>query len=157
MWVYILDGSVATADVTRLLMQQAQLGRVHHVCSELRELQTNFPPLPPHAPDVPARILFLLDAGLTQELTGYLADALTTLAKDECAWEWLLLTLVTPGAKSTLPAAITSLPQWCGELVKPIDTHLIRYIVETRFASLQASTSPSTASSPQTPPSDQRR
>ena len=155
MWVYILDGSGATAEVTRLLLQQAQLGRVHHVCSELSDLRTTFPPLPPHAPEVPARILFLLDAGLSRELTEYLSEALTTLAKDECPWEWLVLSLVTPGAKNALPADITSLPQWCGELVKPIDTHLVRYIVDTRFQSLQATTSD--ASSRQTPPSDQRR
>jgi hypothetical protein len=140
MWVYLLDSSPATVEVTRLLMVQAQLGKRHAVCTDIRDWGGIWPPQVEPESATPDRILFLLDSALTPELGEAAETALAQVQQIYPDCFCMALTLVAPGRKRTLPTSICSFPGWRGELVKPIDTHLLRYIIQTRFpnASLQS-------------------
>ncbi|MEY5042913.1 MAG: hypothetical protein RJA19_140 [Bacteroidota bacterium] len=137
MWVYLLDSSPATAEVTRLLMEQAQLGEQHVICTERRRWEEVWPPRVQEGKSIPARILFLLDSALPTDLGESVVGALEQVESVCPQSTCMALTLVAPGRNRTLPTSICSFPGWRGELVKPIDTHLLRYILQTRFPSSQ--------------------
>lgn len=134
MWVYLLDSSPATAEVTRLLMVQAQLGAEHYICTARGDWEAVWPPRLASDATPPQRILFLLDSALSPDLGEEVEAALMQVEQLFPGSQCLALTLVAPGRKRTLPPGICSFSGWRGELVKPVDTHLLRYIIQTRFA-----------------------